>query len=197
MWRNLSCGNISPHDRFLHILHHIYHVEIFFYVIYFPHIFPVETLLHMTIFHMEIFFHMTIFFSTSTAGDAGDKYQVCAEHWHILAHFCLAILQSYSAVLLLLSDIFAGVEVSCGVWSLEIWSSILLACVTNGIRWRVPVCLRFHKEAGFFLLESAEDGTLIHLGLISWRASVLWNFHFIEQIYLLYIEWRLKTPLMF
>ena len=51
----------------------IYHVETYLQL----NICHVETLLHMTICHMEIFFHMTDFFSTSTAGDAGDKYQVC------------------------------------------------------------------------------------------------------------------------
>ena len=50
----------------------IYHVETYLQL----NICHVETLLHMTICHMEKFLHMTDFFSTSTAGGAGDKYQV-------------------------------------------------------------------------------------------------------------------------
>ena len=82
MWRSLSCGNISPHDRFLHISPHTHillqnHVESFLYVIDFLHISHVEKLLHMTICHMEKFLHMTDFFSTTTGCDGCDKYQVC------------------------------------------------------------------------------------------------------------------------
>ena len=51
----------------------IYHVETYLQL----NICHVETLLHMTICHMEKFLHMTDFFSTSTAGGDGDKYQVC------------------------------------------------------------------------------------------------------------------------
>ena len=59
----------------------IYHVETYLQL----NICHVETLLHMTICHMEKFLHMTDFFSTSTAGGAGDKYQV----WSIyLLSFC-------------------------------------------------------------------------------------------------------------
>ena len=66
MWRSLSCGNISPHDRFLHISPHTHillqnHVESFLYVIDFLHISHVEKLLHMTICRMEKFIHMTDF----------------------------------------------------------------------------------------------------------------------------------------
>ena len=83
MWRSLSCGNISPHDRFLHISPHTHillqnHVESFLYVIDFLHISHVEKLLHMTICHMEKFLHMTDFFSTTTGCDGCDKYQVWA-----------------------------------------------------------------------------------------------------------------------
>ena len=53
----------------------IYHVETYLQL----NICHVETLLHMTICHMEKFLHMTDFFSTSTAGGAGDKYQVCGD----------------------------------------------------------------------------------------------------------------------
>ena len=45
----------------------------------------------MTICHLEKFLHMTDFFSTSTAGGAGDKYQVC------LKVYSLADLEQFSA----------------------------------------------------------------------------------------------------
>ena len=64
MWRNVSTRQI-----FLFI----YHVETYLQL----NICHVEKLLYMTICHMEKFLHMADFFSTSTAGDAGDKYQVC------------------------------------------------------------------------------------------------------------------------
>ena len=73
MWRNVSTWqillHISPHDM---IFLFIYHVETYLQL----NICHVETLLHMTICHMEKFLHMTDIFSTSTAGGAGDKYQV-------------------------------------------------------------------------------------------------------------------------
>ena len=83
MWLR-SCGEICYVETFLHItdfstwhiLLHIYHLENFLYVIDLLHISYVEKLLHMTICHMEKFLHMTDFFSTSTACDACDKYQV-------------------------------------------------------------------------------------------------------------------------
>ena len=58
----------------------IYHVETYLQL----NICHVETLLHMTICHMEKFLHMTDFFSTSTAGGAGDKYQVCSHGLRIV-----------------------------------------------------------------------------------------------------------------
>ena len=64
MWRNLSCGNISPPDRFLHISPHTTFRSTFVMwrtVIDFLHISRLEKLLHMKICHMEKFLHMTDF----------------------------------------------------------------------------------------------------------------------------------------
>ena len=77
MWRHLSCEYISPHDRYLHITNFAPHLSRREFLIDFLHISHLEKLLHNTICHMEKFLHMTDLFSTSTACGACDKYQVC------------------------------------------------------------------------------------------------------------------------